>query len=308
MIERINEEELRKKYFWEFLSRNPNYQADKKSLEAILLKKLKIVEEKFHINRGEKESLIKYIERIFWTAINTEIYEKKLRREPINGESPLEAAIRVLYGVFTYPRSELLKYFIDELYPPTSTFYTKWGISYIFPETPIILTGVTSAPVLKDPYKISLKIDIRKPTKYLLSHLKQHLVYHKNKLLEEKRIKIKRPQWSKYDEYLKIWNLKQEHKTSRTFEQIAKILDPRLKDIKLSSELSRNDNRVRAYTKRIDELKKQGCSDDEAVRKANKKFGIADDKDTQKLVTAIVRVWYGYHQAKRLINEGYKEL
>jgi len=309
MIERINEEELRSKYIWKFLARNPNFQADLKSLETILAEKLdKSFEEKFHMKRRKDESLQIFIKRIFLKAffnVESELLQLLTRKED---ESLGEFDLRTILA-FTQ-KSELINFIGSELLPPISAFHKRWGVWY-----PYIFHAIPDEQIVaicfpdKNPTKIHISIDLTKPKKYILSEVKRNIDLYKRDLHKVKKIKKRKHHWHLYDEWLKIYDLKQKGKT---FEQIAKILEPRLKGIKLVSELSRgdihNDDMVYKYMKKQGELLNQGYSDDEAVKIVNQEFGVTSDKENRKLWNAIRRVWHGYQQAEKLINGGYREL
>ena len=61
----IKKEKLRIKYYWEFLRRNKNFQADLRSFETELSKMLnQTFEEKYGLKRRNGESLRKFVRRL----------------------------------------------------------------------------------------------------------------------------------------------------------------------------------------------------------------------------------------------------
>lgn len=273
---------LRHKYLWEFRRRNKDFQAWLTSLEkevsGLFNKKF---QEKIALKIKKDESTRRYTKRIFGKLFlnkKSESYNffKTEMRDKWLGILERYIGIRPTYG---YP----------ELWDDKPD------------DEPLI--GGSIEPDWRN--EIEFTVNLIWPKKIIMKEIERYIDIHREKLLKEE-IKIKRHRWNLYDEYLKIWDLRQE---GNTFEQIAKILDPSLKDVKLDSELSRSDkrkdNKVKKYMKRLEELLNQGYSDNESTKKANKEFGLAEDEEIQKLRSSIKKVWERYKQVEKLINESY---
>ena len=301
-----NGKDLRMKYYWEFLRRNKNFQADLKFLEIELSKVLnKTFEEKFNIKRKENESLKAFVKRIIWKALK-ESYVKDIYLSSLKQKSLID--LRPPYLPVDYDdKQEFLNFYTKKLLHPICEFWYKWWVCYPFmyitmPEEQRGV-GIKNVGVFWPAYRLSLSIDLRKPKINIMNEVERWIDFHKKEILKTIKIEMRRIPWRLFDRYLKIWDLKQKGKN---FKEIVKILYPSLKGIKLYSEP--NAHMVKKLLRKQDELTKQGYSDDEAEEIAKKELGITTDKEKRRFTSAYNKVRRGYQQAEKLINEGYKEL
>ena len=226
-------------------------------------------------------------------------------------------------GPYPWEENEFIAFYEFKLRPKLGEFWEKWDVwyPYIMHPPPISeerkAVSFKNSGIINPPYLISPGINLTFPKERIMNELEFLIDFYKKEQIKAKsrgegkpgrfreKMRRSRPPWQLFDRYLKIWDLRQKGKK---IGEIAKIIDPRLKSIKPSSELSKDDERVKGYNKRVDVLQKLGYSPDEAVKVVNKEFSIPEDKENQKLMSAIRRVWYGWEQAEKLINGGYKEL
>jgi len=145
---------------------------------------------------------------------------------------------------------------------------------------------------------LALVIDLTYPKSEIMARVKNLI----DEAIEERKIRgllihKGRKHFDLYDQYLKIWDLREK---GLTYKEIAAKVYP---DEPLDYEIEANYDEfdTEKHEKRVEELIAQGADERSAYAKADREFGVGGSP-------VIQRVSDQYNEADRLINGGYQEI